>query len=147
MCNLSKFAEMLGDAMFEKNLNSPALAKELGISRNTLTRYLQGVRFPSVNMLVKIADYFGCSTDYLLGYDSIKRVTKFLPCPPFSERIKFLLKSKEGYTGYLFCKEAKISESNFYDWKNGKREPSVDNVVKIAKFLDCSVDYVLGREA
>ena len=30
-------------------------------------------------------------------------------------------------------------------WKNGKKKPNIDNIIKIANALDCSVDYVLGR--
>ena len=39
-----------------------------------------------------------------------------------------------------------INETSVYSWKNGKRVPNLDNLLKLSKFFDCSVDYLLGRE-
>jgi transcriptional regulator with XRE-family HTH domain len=40
---------------------------EAGISYVTFYKYVTGKMTPGVENLVKIADYFGVSTDYLLG--------------------------------------------------------------------------------
>ena len=32
-----------------------------------------------------------------------------------------------------------------YNWLSGKYIPNVYNLVRLAKLLDCSVDYLLGR--
>lgn len=65
---------MLNDKIKElrisRNLTQPELAKILGVSRPTVTKYESGEREPDYQMLAKIADYFGVSTDYLLEYDS-----------------------------------------------------------------------------
>ncbi|MDE7329706.1 MAG: helix-turn-helix domain-containing protein, partial [Clostridia bacterium] len=31
-------------------------------------------------------------------------------------------------------------------WKNGKTQPTVDSLYKISKALNCSIDFVIGRE-
>ena len=49
----------------EKTQNS--LAKELGISQNTYSQYETGARQPSLEMLIKFANYYYVSTDYILG--------------------------------------------------------------------------------
>lgn len=36
------------------------------------------------------------------------------------------------------------STGNISDWKSGKSSPSIDALPKIAEFLNCSVDYLLG---
>ena len=51
---------------FEK-LNQSELAKELGISQNTYSQYETGSRQPSLEMLVKLAEFYFVSTDYILG--------------------------------------------------------------------------------
>ena len=51
---------------FEK-LNQSELAKELGISQNTYSQYETGARQPSLEMLVKLAEFYFVSTDYILG--------------------------------------------------------------------------------
>lgn len=41
--------------------------KAIGISFSTYQNYESGSRVPTVEMLVKIADFYGVTTDYLLG--------------------------------------------------------------------------------
>lgn len=43
------------------------VANQLGIKNNTLSGYESGRRMPDAEMINKIADFYGCSTDYLLG--------------------------------------------------------------------------------
>ncbi len=38
-----------------------------------------------------------------------------------------------------------ISPSVLSDWKKGRIKPSVGDIVHIANYFDCSVDYLLGR--
>lgn len=38
-----------------------------------------------------------------------------------------------------------ISTGNLSDWKNGRCLPSADKLEKLADYLGCSVDYLLGR--
>lgn len=38
-----------------------------------------------------------------------------------------------------------VSSGNISDWKSGRSKPNIDTVIKIADYLDCSVDYLLGR--
>lgn len=33
------------------------------------------------------------------------------------------------------------------DWERGKREPSIDDLIRLADFFGCTVDYLIGREA
>ena len=43
------------------------VAADLGIGLSTFSQYETGKREPDNKTLIKLADYFGCSTDYLLG--------------------------------------------------------------------------------
>lgn len=38
-----------------------------------------------------------------------------------------------------------ISTGNISDWRTGKSKPGAEALIKIADYLDCSVDYLLGR--
>lgn len=51
----------------EKNITQIKLAMELNMSQNTISRYETGEREAGYNELIKIADYFNVSIDYLLG--------------------------------------------------------------------------------
>ena len=50
-----------------KGISQLKLAMDLNMSQNTISRYETGEREPGINELIKIADYFNVSIDYLLG--------------------------------------------------------------------------------
>ena len=51
-----------------KNLNQQKVALDLNIARETLSHYENEKRGISTEMLMKFADYYKVSTDYILGY-------------------------------------------------------------------------------
>lgn len=50
----------------EKGISQLKLAIELNTNQNTISRYETGEREPGINELIRIADYFNVSIDYLL---------------------------------------------------------------------------------
>lgn len=52
------------------------LGMELGMSQNTISRYETGVREPSREELIAIADYFDVSVDFLLGRTDNPKVNR-----------------------------------------------------------------------
>ena len=52
--------------------NAKDFCEYAGISFNTYQNYEAGSRVPTVEILVKIANFYGVTTDYLLGRDSQK---------------------------------------------------------------------------
>ncbi|MCI9576404.1 MAG: helix-turn-helix transcriptional regulator [Clostridiales bacterium] len=62
-----------------------------------------------------------------------------------SQKILYIMKSRN-ISAYKLAKETGISESLFSKWKkNPTSEIASINLVRIANYLDCSVDYLLGR--
>lgn len=57
----------LKDLRKEKGITQLQLAMELNMSQNTISRYETGERQAGYDELIKIADYFNVSIDYLLG--------------------------------------------------------------------------------
>ena len=51
----------------QKGLNQVELAKELCVTKQFVSNWENDNVLPSIEMLVKIADYFGVTTDFLLG--------------------------------------------------------------------------------
>lgn len=51
--------------------DSNALAKYLGCSVQAINQYKQGMAFPKTENLIKIAEYYGISIDYLLGLTGV----------------------------------------------------------------------------
>ena len=140
---VSNFAERLLELMDENDLNAPKLCTLIGCADTSINRYKRG-DLPSLNILIRIADYFQCTTDFLLGLTDESISKKFLPVPPFSERLQFLLKHFE-ITAYRLQKMTGIGETTIRDWKKGVNGPALDSIILIAQKLECSVEFVIGR--
>jgi transcriptional regulator with XRE-family HTH domain len=54
------------------------LAAYLGVTPKTVSFYELGQRFPPHDIICKLADYFGVSTDYLLGRSQIRNPEEVL---------------------------------------------------------------------
>lgn len=50
-------------------ISQSAFGKAIGVAQNTISQWERGTREPDLTMLKKIADYFGVSSDYVLGRD------------------------------------------------------------------------------
>ncbi len=50
-----------------KNMNQVEFAKALGVTKQCISNWENDNVVPSIEMLCKIANFFGVSTDYLLG--------------------------------------------------------------------------------
>lgn len=62
--------ENLKNLRMSNNLTQQSIANTLNINRSTYNGYEQGVSEPNIETLIKIADYFGCSIDYLVGHQT-----------------------------------------------------------------------------
>lgn len=144
MLNISFFAERLSELMFDNKITKEEILNDFRINRTTLNRYLAGKRVPSLTIMIKFADLFNCSMDYLLGGTDYSDIKKFKSCPPFNEQLTILLNEFATNKSQFQIKTG-ISESLIYDWQYGRHIPSVDNIIKIAESYKCSVDFVVGR--
>ena len=59
MKNLRKIRE-------KRNINQLKVATDLDITQESISKYETNRAMPSSNVLIKLADYFNCSVDYLL---------------------------------------------------------------------------------
>lgn len=60
----------------QKGLTLVELGKEVNLANNTLSRYERGIREPNISMLIKLADYFNVSVDYLIGREPKSKTVK-----------------------------------------------------------------------
>lgn len=64
---MSVFSERLVELRKRRGLSQAAAAKEIGVSSRVFQGYEYGKNEPKMSNLVKIAELFGVSTDYLSG--------------------------------------------------------------------------------
>lgn len=49
------------------NLSQVCLARKLGVTKQSISNWENGNIMPSIDMLIRLAEIFGVTTDYLLG--------------------------------------------------------------------------------
>ena len=64
---MDKFAQRIKELRNEKKQTQKDMAELLGIKLRAYQYYESGTHYPEVPNLIKLADYFGVTTDYLLG--------------------------------------------------------------------------------
>ena len=64
--------ENIRNIRIDRGYTQDQIAKYLGISQNTYSQYEIGVLNYPLDAVDKLADFYGVSTDYLLGRTSIK---------------------------------------------------------------------------
>lgn len=72
------FAKRLKSLREEKNIKQVELAKSLKMTSATLSQYEKGIREPNNETLIKLAEYFDVSVDYLLGLTIVRKPTDTL---------------------------------------------------------------------
>lgn len=60
-------AESIKELRLERSLSQAALAKSIGVSQKAIDYWERGVNEPKATYIVLLADFFGVTTDYLLG--------------------------------------------------------------------------------
>jgi transcriptional regulator with XRE-family HTH domain len=67
------FATRLRELIDEAGIPQSALAEHIGVTRQAVSAYSLGASVPDIEKFEGIADYFGVSTEYLLGRTDIKK--------------------------------------------------------------------------
>lgn len=78
--DIKQFQKRIRLVMGIRGYSKTELANKLGVSRATVSKYVQGKAAPTIFILRKICDAIGCSSDYLLGIsdDIQQEVTRIL---------------------------------------------------------------------
>ena len=141
---LSKFAERLSELIFDNDLTIKSLAKDVAIDASVIRRYLRGETFPSLPYAITLANRFSCSLDYLFGLAETTGTLFKHDLPDFSANFRKILNDKK-VSKYQIYTKTTICEQSVADWYRGKRTPSIENCIKLARILDCSLDELVGR--
>lgn len=145
MGNLSKFGERLTELMCEAELKSEKFSSIINVSSSAICRWRRGDGTINLSNLVTVADYFNCSIDYLVGRSDKDEIIRPATLPPFPQQLRKVLKEK-GLSRYSLDKNTKFKDMYFTRWDKGTI-PLLPNIIELADILDCSIDYLVGRES
>ncbi len=142
----SHFAKTLRDLMQKNGTTQKELAKAVGIRQQSLGQYVSGETMPNVEKVLKIAEYFHVTTDYLITgtviedipvremlglteqtVECMKLVKEgyFEDTPAMLSMLDYVLSSKDFYqsldmaASYMSKKDDALSADmqEFYEWK------------------------------
>ena len=67
MSNINTFGKRLKELRSRKRITQLNLSLKIGICQESISSYERGTATPSVDVILKLSEYFRVSTDYLLG--------------------------------------------------------------------------------
>ena len=118
----------------QKGLSMRDVAKELDLPYTTYVNYEKGVREPSSEVLIKIADYYGTTVDFLIGRSdgsSVFDIPNIIPVPKM-RKIPLL--------GTIACGEPILAAENIED------EVDIPENIHADFALRCKGDSMVGAE-
>ena len=144
--NKSNFSERLKDLLFDKQINAEQLAAAIGVHKTTSFRWLADTYQPPLSNALAIADYFGCSLEYLSGKTDIDYT--ILPKENYVDfyiRLKEVMNEKNISTYAIIKNNSRYSNRSFNCWRKGA-DPSLSTLIELSNILDVTIDYLVGRD-
>ena len=71
------FGTRLKELRKEKKLTQQELADKVDLVKGSISAYEKSLKYPSVEVLIKLCNYFNVSSDYLLGLSDEKEIKKY----------------------------------------------------------------------
>ncbi len=135
-----RFLELIDDLDCKKS----EIPKLLNIDYNVYIKITEFGIIPKPMVLIRIADYFNISVEYLLGRTDNSYFFKAEIVTTFLERYQ-ALKAENNLTDYAIAQKLHITTSYTTNWKNKKYMPSIINLIELSETFKVSIDYLLGR--
>ncbi|MDE7158456.1 MAG: helix-turn-helix domain-containing protein, partial [Clostridiales bacterium] len=100
---------------------------------------------PTVPVLIRIADFFKVSIEYLLG-NTENDFIDLSPSPAsFQARLEYLRLRKGIASVYELAKISHIHRNNIAQWLKKDYLPAVDDLLVLANIFEVSCDFLVGR--
>ena len=135
-----RFNSILEDSDYTRS----QIAKLVRLSQSTLSNALVYGIIPSVKTLIKIADFFDVSINYLLGKTDDEDFEKSSNKTTFLQRFEDLC-SEKGVTHYKVAADCLFDKSNISKWISKGFLPELEIIELLCDYFSVSPDYLLGR--
>ncbi len=148
MTILDCFGARLQELITEDGNSCKYIASSAGINVHYLYAYTSSsnTSMPTVDNLVRLANYFGCSLQYVVGLtDNNSACAYNRQLPEFGVRFRQVVEEC-GYNLYRLATKTNTSTTTYYRWINNKAQPNIESLYKVATTIDVSLDYLIGRE-
>lgn len=143
------FGKRIVELRKKQGLTQAELARTIGISRSALSLYEIEKREPDIETLGKLSTLFNVPVGYILGneHEIIDYANYTMDTPEFvldfKMRIRGLM-SEQRMSEDEFAQRTGFNKEEKDNYLYGNKVPSIEDLIKIAKALNVSVDYLLN---
>lgn len=138
------FQKRFKSLLEESDYSRSEIAKLIPLSQSTLSNALTYGIIPSTKTLIKIADFFDISINFLLGKTDIEDFYKSSSPASFLSRFESLCSEKE-VTHYKVAADCLFDKSNISRWISKGFLPELEILELLCDYFNVSPDYLLGR--
>lgn len=141
-------------AFKQSGLTQAQLASATGITKSSISRYLQGEFEPKATAVVKLAAALNVSVEYLMGMEPVAQIDlltdeeltdrKSESREVFAANLRALM-GKAGKSRKDVSESIGVSYFTFSDWCNGKKYPRIEKLEALAQYFDVSVSELVGK--
>lgn len=138
--NSGTFPERLRQLRTEADLTQQQLADIVGTTQQNIAFWETGRQRPKQPSLIKLANYFNVSIDYLL----VGKAQAEEKLSVFPERLK-QLRVEAKLTQQQMAEAFNIKQPTYAQWETGRTKPKGETLERFADFFNVSTDYLLGK--
>lgn len=152
MCNKLKETTALQERLVKlrknNNLTQKELGEILGVSRQIIGAYEHGKITPNIHQIIKLANQFGVTSDYILGLSEQSKIDAHKETCVYTDLTKdtldYLHQLKVAKSEKLLRKVEKETLENKFDFLNNLMcTETMDKViVEIYRFLECEKQFL-----
>lgn len=147
--SMEVLAQRLSQLREEAKIPRQKAANDLGISRNSLEYYEKGKRTPDANMVARLAQYYGVSMDYLLGFSEYRNPENEKPVTELhlSERAVELLKKPDNLfiiNAILSCDPKVLSDLSKQITYYLNADRAAKGVVSVTSFSESDREEIMN---
>lgn len=142
---MSNVGEKIKEMRTESGVTQLQLGDYAGCSGQVISNIERGYTQPSAAILDKISEFFHVPSDYLFGKSKSQWIAldpeTMMPC--IGNRVSKLLQ-ETGASADELAEAADLDQKDMTDILNGSVTPNIGTLARISRFLNTSVDFLIG---
>ena len=133
----------------ENGMKQSELGKLLNVQDAAISKYESGDIPLTGEKIIQLAEYFGVTTDYLLGLegrDSMEIKEKSNEIVHRTGQNIKNLRERKGLTQQELAVRVDVAQATVANWESGRREPDINILIRIAKLFNVTLDELVMKE-
>ena len=133
----------------ENGMKQSELGKLLNVQDAAISKYESGDIPLTGEKIIQLAEYFGVTTDYLLGLegrDSMEIKEKSNEIAQRTGRNIKKLREQNGLTQQELAVRVDVAQVTVANWESGRRKPDINILIRIAKLFNVTLDELVMKE-